>query len=131
MTQKTFSKTLVPSSANAQTPLVVPAVTGAMTANFNSAPIAISKYNTVSIQASWTGTPTGTLQLQISNDPTLFPAGGPQVWTNYSGTSAPVSGTPDSFVWNLNCPALWVRVAYTFTSGTGQLTVYTHGKAPN
>lgn len=133
MAMYTTTKTLVPALANSQAPVLYPAVSGAMTASFNSDPFLISHVALVSLQAIWSGTPTGTLQLQVSNDPTPLTQGGPAAtsWTNYSGTSVSQSGTADSFVWNLNCPCIWVRVVYTFSSGTGQLTVYAHGKAPH
>lgn len=76
--------------------------------NFNQAALG-------GIQAVWTGSPVGTLILQISNDNVTF--------SDYTGSSTAVSGAGD-FMWNLlDIGYQWIRVKYTRVSGTGSLTV--------
>lgn len=75
------------------------------------------------LQAVWVGaTPVGTLSLQLSNDKII--------WTDYSGSSTSVNGN-GNFAWNIEmAPFQWVRVIYTFTSGTGALAINFSGKGP-
>ena len=80
-------------------------------------------YPLASVQAAWTGTPTGTLKLQISNDPL---AGS---WTDYTGSSVSLTGTSDTTAWFFENASRWVRVVYTFASGAGTLDVYVSQKA--
>lgn len=72
-----------------------------------------------SIQAVWTGSPVGTIKLQVTND---IGGCGPN-WSDYSNSSQVVSGAGD-FAWiasqaSYHC----VRVVYTRTSGSGTLNV--------
>lgn len=65
------------------------------------------------IQAVWTGSPVGTLKLQISNDNVTY--------TDYTGSSTAVSGA-GNFIWNLlDVGYRYIRVAYTAASGSGTL----------
>lgn len=87
------------------------------------------------IQAVFTGSPVGTLKLQISTDnvpaPTLGSANMASNvvnWSDYTGSSVAVT-TSGNFVWNLSFIGYrWIRLAYTKTSGTGSLTVTASGK---
>lgn len=73
-----------------------------------------------SIQAVFTGSPVGTLKLQISNDNSN--------WTDYTNSSVSVT-TSGNFLWNLVSVGFqYVRVVYTKSSGTGSLTVTVSGK---
>lgn len=68
-----------------------------------------------SVQAVWTGTPTGSLQLQKSNDQTN--------WFN-DGAAVAVSGAAGSNWWGISdAHAMYYRVVYTATSGAGALSL--------
>lgn len=93
---------------------------GDMSGNITSNAQQLNQMALSAIQAYWTGSPVGTLKLQISNDNAN--------WTDYTGSSTSVSGA-GNFVWNLVYAGFpWVRVVYTFSSGTGSLSVTVNGK---
>lgn len=73
------------------------------------------------IQAYWSGTAVGSLKLQVSNDNVN--------WTDYAGSTVAVTSGPGNAIW-LEADAMYdkVRVVYTSTSGTGNLTVQINGK---
>lgn len=92
------------------------------TASFGSFPVAGRR---LSVQATWTGTPTGTFALQVSFD-------GQQTWVTVPGAAAEFTangqaqpaGSGSSAVWNWsNVPGNLARILYTATSGTGTLTI--------
>jgi hypothetical protein len=96
---------------------------GSMAANITSPSIHIRDVSAATLQANWTGTPSGSLILQISNDEL--------VWTDYSGSTALVSG-PGNFAWNmLSAPFPFVRINYLFAGGTGLLNLTLSGKGPS
>ncbi len=78
----------------------------------------------LSVQASWTGTPTGTFKLQCSFNGGAFvdvPGASAEFTAN---SQAQPAGGAGSAVWNwVNVPGNMVRLLYTATSGTGTLTV--------
>ncbi len=102
-----------------------------MSGNLTSSPQQLTNMALASIQASWTGgTALGTLILQISNATALQIQQNDSsiVWTDYTGSSAAVSGA-GNFMWNLAAPGFpYVRVKFTRTSGTGVLKVTANGK---
>jgi hypothetical protein len=72
------------------------------------------------IQAVFTGSPSGTLKLQISNDNIN--------WSDYTGSSSTVSGA-GNFAWiitDIGYP--WIRVTYNPGSGSGSLNITINGK---
>lgn len=73
------------------------------------------------VHAIWTGTPTGTVVLQVSNDGVT--------WENITTTSTATGGIADSVLFNIT-DAMYkkVRLTYTRTSGTGTLNVTFMGK---
>jgi hypothetical protein len=72
------------------------------------------------IAARFSGTPNGTLKLQISNDNSN--------WTDYTDSDYALT-TSGSVSWNLNNIGYqYVRVVYTRNSGTGTLNVTVSGK---
>lgn len=84
------------------------------------------------MQAVYTGSPTGTLQLQVclgqpsatggGTNPGAGGTWGNSTWTNY-GTSVPVSAA-GNYLWDvIGCNASAAQVVYTRTSGSGTLTV--------
>lgn len=91
-----------------------------LNADFNSQPQQLAQIYGYCIQAVITGTPTGTVKLQASNDPFLdiFPGNEPPVhWTDIAGSTFTVSAA-GSEMWNvIGAFYNWVRIAYTDTSG--------------
>jgi len=98
------------------------------TAVLTSAPVTLDQIYGFAIQAFWTGTPTGTLKLQVSCDApvgtTQTSNGGPDSitnWTDLASSSQAVGGI-NSYVWNINGSFYrYVRVVYTNATGTGSL----------
>lgn len=83
-----------------------------------------------SIQAIWTGAAlVGTVKLQASLD--YNPATGfSGTWSDIGGSTEVVNG-PGSFVWNVsNVFYPYVRLVFTYTSGSGAITVYQFAKGP-
>lgn len=77
------------------------------------------------VQFSWTGTPTGTISLEVSN----AASPGASDWTalTISGLVHP-SGSAGSHYIELQLSATWIRAVYTRTSGSGTLTARISGK---
>lgn len=70
-----------------------------------------------SIQANWTGTPTGYLFIQVSNDFT-----GPTNWDLIDLSLFPTGAIADSVLYKQHMAAFrWIRLGYAFGSGTGTL----------
>ena len=88
-----------------------------------------------SIQAVFTGSPVGSLILQGSNDMVPIsqvqgtdPAANVVNWSTIANTTTAVS-TAGSQLWNMPSEGYrWVRVLYTFTSGTGSISAQFSGK---
>lgn len=115
---------------------------GAMAGSLNSNGIHMNKYNDATIvngaiQAVFTGSPAGTLSLQISCDNVAVPSyangsGNPNSanpssnvvnWATYTGSPQTVSGA-GIFIWNFFNPGYrWLRCVWVPTGGTGSLTV--------
>lgn len=84
-------------------------------------------FDTISIQAVFSGTPVGTFKLQISND-AVNAAASVTNWSDYTGSSTSISAAGD-YVWNLSSAGYrWVRVVYTKISGTGTANAYLTAK---
>lgn len=91
----------------------------------------------ISYDISWTGTPTGTFSVQVSNTVVLS-AGGEvaQAGTWYDLPAAALVGTlptatgaaGNGFIDIIGTQAYAVRLVYTATSGTGALTVVATAK---
>lgn len=105
-----------------------------MVAEVDSKPQDLNQVPLYSIQAVWTGSPVGSLKLQLSND--IINSNPPQAynpiqivnWTDYSGSLTVVNGA-GNFVWNcLDVGYRWVRLVYVFSSGTGTLNATFCGK---
>ena len=86
-----------------------------------------------SIQAVISGSPTGTLKLQMSIlSPAMngHPATVGQTWTDVASSSISVSGA-GSDAWNITDIGYpWLQVVYTMASGTGSLNLYAWVKGP-
>lgn len=84
-----------------------------------SSSVNISSVSGYSVHMIWTGTPTGTLSIKGSNDNSNFPL----------VTSVSTGGTAGQSLTNIEKAHYnFVRVEYTHSSGTGDLTVYISGK---
>lgn len=94
-----------------------------MNTTLHSAPFELAKIYGYSIQAEYTGTPTGTLYLEGSSDPSgnfASPLNATNVPTNWStiANSAQVISAAGSFLWNVSDVEYnWVRLSYTDSSG--------------
>lgn len=94
-----------------------------------SNPLFVEDYDRGSIQATFSGSPVGTVSLQISNDQGVNPTSNPADvkgvvnWTTLPAYTQAISAS-GSVVWSLEeITWSWARISYTRTSGTGSLTV--------
>jgi hypothetical protein len=99
---------------------------GSMTGNITSTAVDLVRTQQYSIQAVWSGSPVGTIQLNVSND--IGSCANASNWVTYTSSLQTVNGA-GNFLWNVayanyNC----VEVVYTFTSGSGTLNVIYGGK---
>lgn len=96
-------------------------------ATVSSLPMDCNQIGLAAIQAVWTGSPVGSIFLEISNDETNTQSAIVN-WSTYTGSAQAVSGV-GNFTWNLNWVGYrWIRVTYTKTSGTGTLGAIFSGK---
>lgn len=93
----------------------------AVTRAFGPAPVAGRR---LSIDASWTGTPTGDFSLECAFDGQTWrtvPGAVPEFVTLPNGQPAGAAG---ACVWNwYHVPGAMIRIRYTVTSGTGTATL--------
>lgn len=97
--------------------------------SINGNPIDAAQTLKISAQAVVTGTVTGTLVIQASND---VPPGGaqnmgfiPTNWTSITGAIVAIAGANTYLIPQIDTCYMWLRVSYTSTSGTGTLLVNT------
>lgn len=96
---------------------VIPIVTAAtMGGNITSTVIDLDYLQGYAVQAVWTGTPTGSLAIQVSNDQV--------VWSSLAGVSpVALSGAAGNTMFNVPQSFFrYTQLVYTFTSGTGTLS---------
>lgn len=98
-------------------------------ANWTSRPIWLGHICNFSIQLVFTGSPQGTFTLQMSNDAGHIDAQSKAVqssgvvnWTTIAGSSQSILAAGDHSYQFENAGFQWVRVVWTFSSGTGNLT---------
>lgn len=106
---------------------------GDMSGTLTSPPTNIQQIPFISYSLVYTGTPTGTFNVQVSNDYTLNSAGAVQNaghWETLTLSSAvTASGSADnSFIDVRGTAAAWIRLVYTPSSGSGSLNVVVAGK---
>lgn len=102
-----------------QTSPGVPIRAYTLAASFASDPVLLEFEDNPDIQCVWTGTPTGTLAVQISLDPAIL---GWQTIT-FSPTPDQPAGSSGSDYFSLNqTAAAYIRLIYTRASGTGTIT---------
>lgn len=101
---------------------------GAMTGTsvITSEPVTITNLDNVAVQAEWTGTPTGVLQIMLSgNGSTYFPL-------TFSPDINQPAGSSGALLALINqAPPFYLQVEYTNASGTGALDVWVCGKDLN
>lgn len=112
-----------------------------LNANRNSPYVPLKSIYTYCMSAIITGTPTGTIKLQASNDPEtndtqvnttgLPPAVGPTNWADIDGSTFIVTAAQE-VMWNVNAVGYnYVRVVYADTSGgtsTATMTIIANCK---
>lgn len=105
---------------------------GDMSGNLTSLITVIQRLPGISYDLVWTGTPTGTFAVQVSNTVTLRPDGTAATagsWNTlptsaFAGTyPAPAGSAGNGFLDIVGTEAYAVRLVYTFVSGSGSLTV--------
>lgn len=94
-----------------------------------------SKTTKFSITSEWSGTPIGSLKLQITSAYPNRPADGqPAViddkyWTDLTGSTVSVSGSAGNHTYDIvDASYAWVRLVYTNTLSTGTLNSWMHEK---
>lgn len=110
---------------------------GSMGSSINSFGIDLNQAYLTCIQAVWTGSPVGSIQLEIScdnvqpiNANNADPAGNVVNWSVYTGSPVAVSGA-GSNAWIITGVGYrWIRVQYVYSSGTGSLLVQANTKGP-
>ena len=102
-------------------------ILNAKDASLNQNSVAVDSQNMsfASVVVKMTGTAAGTVKIQASNDePTT--AAGPNNWVDISGASVAVSAAGTFIIPKLDICYQYVRVVYTFSSGTGTVTASLH-----
>lgn len=96
---------------------------GSMGASVNSSALDLDQVLGFSCEAVWTGTPTGTIKLQISDD-LVSSCSNVSNWIDYTNSSTATGGGAGTYLWNVaQASYRCVRVAYVRSSSTGSLTV--------
>jgi cytoskeletal protein RodZ len=111
------------------------AVAQSIASNYTSTAMDIRNLDNLAFFLVWTGTPTGTFAVQVSEDytqsstGTVINAGTWVATTASSGTAVPSgSASAGQLVFTSNANS-WVRIVYTASSGTGTLNGYLSGKS--
>ena len=96
-----------------------------LTSTTNTPAKDVYNLNRYAIQAAFTGTFSGALKLQVSNDD-LDTA--PVNWDDLASSSTAITAA-GTYTWNVSSVAYrWVRVVYTFTSGSITLSLTFTGR---
>jgi len=106
---------------------------GAMSGNITSPATNIQFMDDIGVQLNFTGTPTGTFQIQVSIDYAQDAEGNIQNagnWIPINLPSSPVASGGSGFIYiDLNMlSAPWIRVVYIASSGVGVLNSFLTGK---
>lgn len=106
----------------------------AISANFTSNPFSIARFSRATVEIIFTGTLTGTVQVQTSGDyvpPTkvISPSINPASWYDSPLSFAALSGTGDSYFIDWSYSGVpWIRVNFTYAAGAGNISVVITGK---
>lgn len=88
--------------------------------------IDISKMDNIGLEVTWTGTPTGTFSVMVSNSAINFYA------LTFVPALAQPSGSAGGYAVDLNqVPFKYIMLQYVNASGSGTLTVYGQNKDLN
>lgn len=120
----------------ASRPMIAPfpaIVNGNMSSNITSAVTIIQNTSMISYTIDWTGAPTGTFQVQVSNDYSQNAAGqvsNPGTWVALPLSTMPAaSGSAGTgFIDIYQTAAYAIRLQYLASSGTGTLQAVLNGK---
>lgn len=93
---------------------------GDLSADFTSVLVNILHVDRVAIEFAWTGTPTGVIEVQVSNTGNF--------WTPVDISAAPAGSAAGAFV-EIETSAKFVRVFFDRTSGTGTLSAHLTAKS--
>ena len=96
----------------------------ALTGNFNSSAINVLQSDVVDIQCNYTGSPSGTLTIQGSLDGVNYAAIPFQSGTSVVTSLTLPTATSPILVNIINAGLKFVRISYTFTSGSGSMDAY-------
>lgn len=104
-----------------------------MASTINSSALSMKFQDNAYFQLVWTGTPTGTFNIQISNDHMQDDRGNVQNAGNWEtvtlNTAITASGSGDTAGIVVNgIAAPWIRLNYTASSGAGTLNAYFSAK---
>lgn len=107
---------------------------GDMSSTITSDPVEVKNQDNIGVQLHWTGVPVGTFSIQVSANHQQSASGAVIVegqWVTLPISPAVVAaGAPDDAYIDLNqLSAMYVRIVYTFTGGTGALDAYVVAKA--
>lgn len=98
----------------------------ATTATIYSQIIDLSKMDNIGLEVTWTGTPTGTITVNVSNSGVNFYA------LTFDPALAQPAGSGSGYAIDLNqVPFKYMMLKYINASGTGVLTVYGQSKDLN
>ena len=104
-----------------------------MGSSYNGSAQSVEQIYGFSVQAVYTGTPTGTLKLQASND--APPAGSssgswaPTNWTDIPTQSVSLTGSAGSTLFEVaNSNYRFIRLVYVQSASTGSLSARFNGK---
>lgn len=91
-----------------------------------SAPTNIKNLDNIGFQLAWTGTPTGTIEIQCSVDGVTYYS------LSFNPAILQPAGSSGGYIINLTeLPYPWIQLKYTNASGTGALTAWICGKDIN
>lgn len=96
-----------------------------MSGNLTSPAIYLGHVVNFSVQAVFTGSPIGAFKLQASNDPGVSANDYAKAvnWTDITSSTIAVTAAGNIAMNVVNAGYQWVRLVYTFSSGTGTITV--------
>lgn len=102
-------------------------VNGDMSANISSEAILLDQIYGFAMQAVYSGSPVGTLKIQVSCDITNDRSNVVN-WDDLAGSSVAISASGIT-TYNVDAQFYkWIRIVYVFTSGTGALNVAYNSK---
>lgn len=102
-------------------------------ASFNSEAFLVDQVFSFDLQVIISGTPIGTMKLQGSSDPgttgTVPTSVGVSNWGDVAGSTQSINGAGYVVYNYTEAPGFkWVRLVYTSSSGTGNVTIQANGK---